>query len=145
MLLSAWSEHDRRHPPEVVPWRQASLHRLQRRPSKLKKTQKSRSFPETRWCFAVPGMSVLCRPLLLPTFQEDWEKHGRAIFELIREKYPDLYFASIVKLAQIVRIEADVKTHAAKPKTIKEVLQQVEHEDGIEGRPCNLPFSLTLR
>jgi hypothetical protein len=44
----------------------------------------------------------------------------------MREQFPDLYFASIVKLAQIVRIEADVKTHAAKPKTIEEVLQQVE-------------------
>ena len=67
-------------------------------------------------------------------FQEDWEKHGRAIFELMREKFPDLYFTSIVKLAQIVRIEADVKTHAAKPKTIEEVLQQVESEAGPEGR-----------
>jgi hypothetical protein len=51
------------------------------------------------------------------------------ILELMRE-----HFASIVKLAQIVRIEADVKTHAAKPKTIEEVLQQMEHEGGIEGR-----------
>ena len=52
----------------------------------------------------------------------------------MREQFPDLYFASIVKLAQIVRIEADVKTHAAKPKTVEEVLQQVEAEGGPEGR-----------
>jgi hypothetical protein len=49
-------------------------------------------------------------------------------------QFPDLYFASIVKLAQIVRIEADVKTQAAKPKTIEEVLQQVESEGEPEGR-----------
>jgi hypothetical protein len=52
----------------------------------------------------------------------------------MREKFPDLYFASIVKLAQIVRIEAVVKTHTAKPKTIDEVLQQVESEGGPEER-----------
>ena len=52
----------------------------------------------------------------------------------MREKFPDLYFASIVKLAQIVRIEADVSLKEPKPKTIEEVLQRVEHETGVEGR-----------
>ena len=42
--------------------------------------------------------------------------------------------ASIVKLAQIVRIEADVSLKEPKPKTIEEVLQRVEHETGVEGR-----------
>jgi len=39
---------------------------------------------------------------------------------------PSCHRASIVKRAQIVRIEADVKTHVAKPKTIEEVLAQLE-------------------
>jgi hypothetical protein len=51
-----------------------------------------------------------------------------------REKFPDLYFASLIKLAQIIRVEADVKLPAAKPKTIEEVLRQVEGEAGVEGR-----------
>ena len=42
----------------------------------------------------------------------------------MREKFPDLYFASIVKLAQIVRIGADVSLKEPKPKTIEEVLQR---------------------
>ena len=42
--------------------------------------------------------------------------------------------SSIVKLAQIVRIEADVSLKEPKPKTIEEVLQRVEHETGVEGR-----------
>jgi hypothetical protein len=46
----------------------------------------------------------------------------------------ELFFESIAKLAQIIRVEADVKPPAAKPKTIEEVLAQVEHEGGIEGR-----------
>jgi hypothetical protein len=58
--------------------------------------------------------------------QEDWEKYGTQILELMREKFPDLYFASIVKLAQIVRIEADVSLKEPKPKTIEEVLQRVD-------------------
>ena len=66
--------------------------------------------------------------------QEDWEKYGTQILQLMREKFPDLYFASIVKLAQIVRIEADVSLKEPKPKTIEEVLQRVEHETGVEGR-----------
>ena len=66
--------------------------------------------------------------------QEDWEKYGTQILELMREKFPDLYFASIVKLAQIVRIEADVSLKEPKPKTIEEVLQRVEHATGVEGR-----------
>jgi hypothetical protein len=58
--------------------------------------------------------------------QDKWEKHGAQVLDIIIEKNPELFFASIVKLAQIVRIEADVKTHAAKPKTIEEVLAQLE-------------------
>jgi hypothetical protein len=56
--------------------------------------------------------------------QEDWEKYGTQILALMREKFPDLYFASIVKLAQIVRIEADMSLKEPKPKTIEEVLQR---------------------
>ena len=67
--------------------------------------------------------------------QEDWEKYGtRFSRSSRREKFPDLYFASIVKLAQIVRIEADVSLKEPKPKTIEEVLQRVEQETGVEGR-----------
>jgi hypothetical protein len=71
---------------------------------------------------------------LIADFQEDWEKHGKDIFPIMREKFPDIYFQCLVKLAQIVRVEADVNVHATKPKTIEEVLQQVESEAGVEGR-----------
>ena len=77
--------------------------------------------------------------------QEDWEKYGTQILELMREKFPDLYFASIVKLAQIVRIEADVSLKEPKPKTIEEVLQRVEHETGVEGRRAFEGFLKKMR
>jgi hypothetical protein len=54
--------------------------------------------------------------------------------ELVHKPNRPVYFASMVKLAQIVRIEADVSLKEPKPKTIEEVLQRVEHETGVEGR-----------
>ena len=60
-------------------------------------------------------------------------------------KIPDLYFANIVKLAQIVRIEADVSLKEPKPKTIEEVLQRVEHETGVEGRRAFEGFLKKMR
>ncbi len=70
----------------------------------------------------------------LADLQEDWEKHGKDIFPVMREKFPDLYFAGMVKLAQIVRIEADVQHTITKPRTVAEVLAQVEQQTGPVGR-----------
>ena len=67
---------------------------------------------------------------VIADLQADWEVYGNEILKIIREKFADLYFASIVKLAQIVRIEADVKTDTAKPKTVEEVLTQVAGPEG---------------
>jgi hypothetical protein len=66
--------------------------------------------------------------------QDRWEKYGAQVLDIIIQKNPELFFKSIAKLAQIIRIEADVKLPATKPKTIEEVLQQVEREGGGEGR-----------
>jgi hypothetical protein len=63
------------------------------------------------------------------------------------EKLPDLYFASMVKLALIVT-DADVNLKMAKPKTIEDVMAQVEHDTGVEGRrafegfPCKMKIAV---
>ena len=80
-----------------------------------KRTPKSQSFPATRSCFAVHKMPNYIGRLYRGS-AGDWEKYGTQILELMREKFPDLYFASIVKLAQIVRIEADVSLKEPKPR-----------------------------
>ena len=99
---------------------------------------KPRSLKKDAEIAVIPGNPLVHVRTLSAAFiadlQEDWEKYGTQILELMREKFPDLYFASIVKLAQIVRIEADVSLKEPKPKTIEEVLQRVEHETGVEGR-----------
>jgi hypothetical protein len=47
-----------------------------------------------------------------------------------RDPLPSSALEDLIELACL----ADVQTHAAKPKTIEEVLQQMEHETGVEGR-----------
>ena len=81
----------------------------------------------------MPGTSVTLAAAFIADLQEDWEKHGKDIL-IIREKFPDIYFQCLVKIAQIIRVGADVKLSAAKPKTIEDVLAQVEHDTGVEGR-----------
>ena len=104
---------------------------------------KPRSLKKDAEIAVIPGNPLVLRgarnvrtlsAAFIADLQEHWEKYGTQILELMREKFPDLYFASIVKLAQIVRIEADVSLKEPKPKTIEEVLQRVEHETGVEGR-----------
>ena len=78
---------------------------------------KPRSLKKDAEIAVIPGNPLVLRgarnvrtlsAAFIADLQEDWEKYGTQILELMREKFPDLYFASIVKLAQIVRIEADV-------------------------------------
>ena len=104
------------------------------KPRSLKKDAEIAVIPGNPLVFAVHGMSGLCRPPLSRICRRIGRNTALRFWKLMREKFPDLYFASIVKLAQIVRIEADVSLKEPKPKTIEEVLQRVEHETGVEGR-----------
>ena len=115
---------------------------------------KSRSLKKDAEIAVIPGNPLVLRgarnvrtlsAAFIADLQEDWEKYGTQILELMREKFPDLYFASIVKLAQIVRIEADVSLKEPKPKTIEEVLQRVEHQTGVEGRRAFEGFLKKMR
>ena len=108
--------------------------------TQVEQMSKPRSLKKDAEIAVIPGNPLVLRgpsslsAAFIADLKEDWEKYGTQILELMREKFPDLYFASIVKLAQIVRIEADVSLKEPKPKTIEEVLQRVEHETGVEGR-----------
>ena len=115
---------------------------------------KSRSLKKDAEIAVIPGNPLVLRgarnvrtlsAAFIADLQEDWEKYGTQILELMREEFPDLYFASIVKLAQIVRIEADVSLKEPKPKTIEEVLQRVEHQTGVEGRRAFEEFLKKMR
>src|SRR5262249_6214268 len=56
-----------------------------------------------------PGRPVGSRNKLSQDFlgdlQVDWDQHGPEILQIMREKFPEIYFQSLVKLAMIHRIE----------------------------------------
>jgi hypothetical protein len=43
----------------------------------------------------------------LAELEEDWRNHGKEIFPILREKYPQAYFQGIVSLARIIRWDVD--------------------------------------
>ena len=81
-----------------------------------------------------PGRPVGSRNKLsedfLRDFQDDWEQHGQEIFQIMREKFPDVYFPCMVKLAQIHRVELGRPKEFDKPRTMEEVLQRLEQRVG---------------
>lgn len=82
------------------------------------------------------GSSRSLSAVFLGDLQEDYEMHGRAIFDYVRKAFPLDYFKAMVSLSRTVRIEADVTNRfvAEKPRSREEILARVEAETGPEGR-----------
>jgi hypothetical protein len=68
----------------------------------------------------------------LPTISRDGPRGSGA--ESLRRPSDVGSDASIVKLAQIVRVEAAVGLKTPKPKTIEDVLAQIEQETSVKWR-----------
>ena len=66
--------------------------------------------------------------------QEDWEQHGKKIIKIMREKFPEVYFQSMVKLALVHRVEVGQPKAFDKPRTVEEALDQLEERVGPRGR-----------
>jgi hypothetical protein len=85
-----------------------------------------------------PGRPVGSRNKLSQDFlrdlQEDWEQHGKNILSIMREKFPEIYFQSMVKLAMIHRVEFGQPQEFERPRTREEVLQKMEERAGLAGR-----------
>ncbi len=85
-----------------------------------------------------PGRPVGSRNKLSQDFlrdlQEDWEQHGTEILRIVREKFPEVYFQSLVKLAMIHRIELGQPQAFEQPRTREELLQKMEERAGPAGR-----------
>jgi hypothetical protein len=85
-----------------------------------------------------PGRPVGSRNKLSQDFlgdlQEDWGQHGTDILRIVREKFPEIYFQSMVKLAMIHRIELGQPQAFERPRTREEVLQKMEERAGPAGR-----------
>jgi hypothetical protein len=85
-----------------------------------------------------PGRPLGSRNKLSEDFlgdlQEDWEQHGKKIFQIMREEFPEIYFQSMVKLALVHRVELGEPKAFDKPRTVEEALAQLEERVGPRGR-----------
>ena len=85
-----------------------------------------------------PGRPVGSRNKLSQDFLGDlqayWEQHGTEILRVMREKFPETYFQSMVKLAMIHRVELGQPHAFEQPRSREEVLQKMEERAGLDGR-----------
>jgi hypothetical protein len=54
-----------------------------------------------------PGSRNKLSEDFLRDMQEDREQHGKKVIKTMREKFLELYFQSIIKLAMVYRVEVD--------------------------------------
>jgi hypothetical protein len=81
-----------------------------------------------------PGSRNKLNEDFLHDLHEDWEQHGKKIFQIVREKYPEIYFQGMVKLAVVHRVELGQPKAFDKPRTVEEALDQLEEQVGPRGR-----------
>jgi len=70
----------------------------------------------------------------LADFARDYESYGKAIFELMRQRYPTVYFNALVKLAQVLKIEVGPVGAFDRPATTAEALDRLEQRAGPQAR-----------
>ena len=70
----------------------------------------------------------------LADFARDYDEHGKAIFELMRQRYPTVYFNTLVKLAQVLKIEVGPVGAFDRPASTAEALDRLEQRAGPQAR-----------
>jgi hypothetical protein len=70
----------------------------------------------------------------LADLEEDWRHHGKEIFPILREKYPQAYFQGIVSLTRIIKWDIDPKGSFDRTLSPEEIMDKLEERVGPEGR-----------
>jgi hypothetical protein len=71
----------------------------------------------------------------LADLQEDWNVHGKKVFPVLREKFPQAYFGGLVALAKMIRWEtAEEMPSGGGSMTPDEIIEKLEQRVGPEGR-----------
>jgi hypothetical protein len=70
----------------------------------------------------------------LADLEEDWRAHGKEIFKVLREKYPQAYFSGLVALSRIIRWESENEAAFDRTLTPEQVMEKLEERVGPEGR-----------
>jgi hypothetical protein len=77
---------------------------------------------------------------ILADWQRHYEEKGYECFDIVLERNPTAYFAGLCQLARIQKIDLTVRTPEAKPQSIEQILDRVEHETGPAGRAAFAKF-----
>ncbi len=78
---------------------------------------------------------------VLGDLQRHYDEYGYKIFDWVFEKHPLAYFAAIISLVKVHRVEADLTHHeGSKPQSIDEILDKVEARAGPGGRAAFAKF-----
>jgi hypothetical protein len=70
----------------------------------------------------------------LADLEEDWRAHGKKVFPVLREKYPQAYFGGLVALAKMIRWETAEEDLSGGGMTPEEIMDKLEQRVGPQGR-----------
>jgi hypothetical protein len=66
--------------------------------------------------------------------EEDWRAHGKKIFPVLREKYPQAYFGGLAALSRVIKWDAAETDMFDKTLSPEEIMDKLEERVGPEGR-----------
>jgi hypothetical protein len=69
----------------------------------------------------------------LADLEEDWRAHGKKVFPVLREKYPQAYFGGLVALSKVIKWDAN-DTAIDQTLTPEQIMDKLEQRVGPEGR-----------
>ena len=72
--------------------------------------------------------------LFLHDLQRSWEKYGEEVLQVMARKYTPAYYAGIVSLARVMRIELGMPGEFERPRTPEEIIDKLEDRIGPKGR-----------
>jgi hypothetical protein len=70
----------------------------------------------------------------LADLEDDWRKHGKKIFAVLRDKYPQAYFSGLVTLSKVIRWEDGTIGDFGHSLTPEEIMEKLERRVGPEGK-----------
>lgn len=82
----------------------------------------------------------------LADLEEHYREKGRAIFDYILQNRPEQYFAALVALTKVHRVEADIRHQDVnKPRNMEEILQRLEEKGGPRMREAFERYLVSLK
>jgi hypothetical protein len=70
----------------------------------------------------------------LADLEEDWRAHGKKVFPVLREKYPQAYFGGLVALSKLIKWDANDTAMFDQTLTPEQIMDKLEQRVGPEGR-----------